>query len=436
MSMLFGSLAVSLNLINGITGQFSMGHAAFYLIGAYTSGKLTLTYFDRMDLAPSTWLLCVVLIAGVAAAAAGFLVGLPSLRLRGDYLAIVTLGFGEIARVIVINQDGGKTSFWGLDLGGAYAMSLQHYKLTEVAFVALLFIVTIAVARNLLKSAHGLSFLAVREDEVAAEATGVNTTRIKVTAFMIGAALAGMAGALFAHYNGPIGPDDFKMDVSFIIVTMVVIGGTGSITGAAIAGVGLKLLEEALRNLESIPAIGLIAYVLSIIAIVYAYKLLTSKKTLARAVESSAALTGLLVGVGVLGCVGILYGANLLWHSDFSIILKIAGSAMVLALFLGLVVGQHRKMATARFAVLVLSITAVSLLKIPIVMALSSIPPIYDNLKDTQYTPSDLRWALFAISLVIVMLIRPQGLFGHHEFSWDFVKKMLGKPYQKAEISA
>jgi branched-chain amino acid transport system permease protein len=435
LSLLFGALAVSLNLINGITGQFSMGHAAFYLIGAYTSGKLTQVFFERQPLAGAMWLLCMVVVAGVAAALAGFIVGLPSLRLRGDYLAIVTLGFGEIARVIVINQDGSKTSFGGLDLGGAYAMSLQHNKITEIAHVALLFIVTIAVARNLLKTGHGLAFLSVREDEIAAEATGVNTTRFKVTSFMLGAALAGMAGALFAHYNGTIAPDDFKMDVSFMIVTMVVIGGTGSITGAAVAGVGLKLLEEALRKLESIPAIGLIGMLLAIIIVVALYKVLAARKSMSATLESDP-IAFALIGMGLVGCIAAVYGDVLLWKSGFSIIIKIAGTIMIAALILGLAATRHRRIATARFGTLTTGIAAVIALKIPFTLALERVPLLYDNLKNTQYTPSDLRWALFAISLIIVMLVRPQGLFGHHEFSWDFVKKLLGKPHQETEVAA
>lgn len=273
LALLYGILAVSLNIINGITGQFSIGHAAFYMVGAYTAGKVTQPWAmaHYFPVPNWLWLVMMVVLGGAAAALAGFIVGLPSLRLKGDYLAIVTLGFGEIARIIVQNQDGGSQAIGHLDLGGAYTLFV-HVKMTEVAYVFLLFVIAVAVARNVLKTAHGLSFLSVREDELAASAVGVNTTRTKVTAFVLGAALAGMAGALFALFNNTVSPDDFKMDVSFLVVAMVVIGGTGSITGAALAAIGLKLFEEALRNFGSIPAISLFAYVLAIIIFIVVSK--------------------------------------------------------------------------------------------------------------------------------------------------------------------
>ena len=183
---LYVTLAVSLNLINGITGQFSIGHAAFYQVGAYTTGVLARNYFAAAHLPPGLWLLVMMVAGGIGAAIAGLIVGLPSLRLRGDYLAIVTLGFGQIISIVSKNQEG---------LGKAYGMNVTP-RFQYVWIVWLLAIVCIAVCRNLLKNVHGLSFLAVREDEIAGSAMGVNDMRVKVTAFLLGSAFAGAAGAL------------------------------------------------------------------------------------------------------------------------------------------------------------------------------------------------------------------------------------------------
>src|SRR5579862_2936681 len=218
---LYVTLAVSLNLINGITGQFSIGHAAFYQVGAYTAGLVSLKFFANAHLPPLVWLLVVMFAGAVTAALAGLVVGLPSLRLRGDYLAIVTLGFGQIINIIAKNQQ---------ILGKAYGMDISP-RIPSIFMVWLLAIFTIAICRNLLKNVHGLSFLAVREDEVAGAAMGVNVTRIKVTSFVLGSAFAGAAGALYAHAIGFISLTNFSMDVSFIMLTVVVLGGTRSITG-------------------------------------------------------------------------------------------------------------------------------------------------------------------------------------------------------------
>ncbi|MCH8275825.1 MAG: branched-chain amino acid ABC transporter permease, partial [Armatimonadetes bacterium] len=313
LGLLFAVLAVSLNLINGITGQFSIGHAAFYLIGAYTTARLTLSFFHVQPFQDGVWLLLMMVVGGVAAGIAGFIVGLPSLRLRGDYLAIVTLGFGEIARIIVINQQGGASAFWGLDLGGAFGL-IQIPRITTLGYVVLLLVFTVLVSRNLLKTSHGLTFLAVREDETAAEATGVNTTRTKVTAFVIGAALAGMAGALFAHFEGFIQPLHFDMTVSFIILTMVVIGGTGSITGAAVAGFSITLLQEGLRELGDIGAIDLIGYIIAAVLIIIALGVMRRRTSLLALPTVKKGLTV----VGLLACVLTILAAYRLWGLDVS----------------------------------------------------------------------------------------------------------------------
>jgi branched-chain amino acid transport system permease protein len=237
-------LAVSLNIVNGMTGQFSIGHAGFMAVGAYVAGVLSLAFkevalsFLPVAVSDQVFLMVVLLAGGTAAAACGFLVGLPSLRLRGDYLAIVTLGFGEIIRVIVQNTD-----MFGRALG--LSGIPQTSNLAMVGFWVFL---VVLVARRIAGSSHGRSLWAIREDEVAAEAMGVDTTGYKVRAFVVSAFFAGIAGALFAHFVPIINPGSFTFVKSMEIVVMVVLGGLGSTTGAIVAAVFLTLLPEALRS--------------------------------------------------------------------------------------------------------------------------------------------------------------------------------------------
>ncbi|MBV9128704.1 MAG: branched-chain amino acid ABC transporter permease [Verrucomicrobia bacterium] len=239
-------LAVSLNLINGYTGQFSLGHAGFMAIGAYVSAYLSTEYganFLRLfgghagALAIALLFLGVLILGGIAAAVAGLIVGVPSLRLKGDYLAIVTLGFGEIIRVIIQNTDA---------VGGARGYSgIANY--TTLFWTFALAAVTIYVVVSLIDSTYGRGFLTVRDDEIAAEAVGINTTRYKVVAFVLGAFFAGIAGGLYAHINNSINPQGFDFQVSILIVTMVILGGMGSTPGVVLAAVVLTLLPEFLR---------------------------------------------------------------------------------------------------------------------------------------------------------------------------------------------
>lgn len=276
-------MAVSLNLVNGFTGQFSIGHAGFQAVGAYGAAALTVyghkalfAGLPESGLFPSTmppvaqfWagapaLVISVLFSGLVTALVGYVVGLPSLRLRGDYLAIVTLGFGEIIRVIVINNE---------SLGGARTFSgtseVAIPQLTNFFWVYLAVILVIVVSRNLRFSVYGLSYLSVREDEVAAQAMGVDTTRVKVTAFVLSAFFAGVAGALYTHYDTSLNTTSFGFVRSFEFVTMVVLGGLGSITGAVLAAVLLTALPEVLRStLEVGPGLDqyrLVAYALLLI---------------------------------------------------------------------------------------------------------------------------------------------------------------------------
>ncbi len=245
-------LAVSLNLINGTTGQFSIGHAGFMAIGAYGSAYL------GVQLAPvlSSWLGVGALARGVTfnlalllgallAGLSGLCVGLPSLRLRGDYLAIVTLGFGEIIRILFNNAQflGAATGYFGDSPAG-----LPPY--TNLFWVFLWAVIIITAAWNITFAQTGRSLAAIREDEIAAEAMGTPTTRLKVLAFTLSAAGAGIAGGLFAHMQAGIRPEDFKFDKSIDMIVMIIVGGLGSVSGAALGGVFVAVSLELMRDLH------------------------------------------------------------------------------------------------------------------------------------------------------------------------------------------
>jgi branched-chain amino acid transport system permease protein len=238
-------LAVSLNVVNGFTGQFSLGHAGFMAVGAYTAAKVSLAlHGDGFGLPPALAdhaVFAVALSCGMATSAlAGLLVGMPSLRLRGDYLAIVTLGFGEIIRSIIVNSRflGQATGLQGLP------------RLTNVTWVGASVIATIVMARRLAISTQGRALFAIREDEVAAEAMGVDTTGYKVRAFVISATYAGLAGGLLVHVLQLATPNSFTFVQSMEAVVMVVLGGLGSITGSVVAACVLSFGRELLRDFQ------------------------------------------------------------------------------------------------------------------------------------------------------------------------------------------
>lgn len=239
-------LAVSLNLINGFTGQLSLGHAGFMAVGAYASVVFT----NKLD---QPFILA-LLAACAAAALAGFIIGVPTLRLKGDYLAIATLGFGEIIRVVLQNIEyvGGPSGIMGIS------------KLTTWPWLFGSCILTLIVITNLVNSSYGRAIVSVREDEVASELMGINITRYKVLAFVIGAMFAGLAGALYAHYFYIIKPDTFNFMKSFDILVMVVLGGLGSTTGAVIAAIFITTLTAAL---QSFPEVRMILYALILIIV-------------------------------------------------------------------------------------------------------------------------------------------------------------------------
>jgi branched-chain amino acid transport system permease protein len=240
-------LAVSLNLINGFTGQFSIGHAGFMAIGAYTSAYVTVAWGDRIrgvigflpEFARDGALLLIALFFGaLLAAIAGFFVGVPSLRLRGDYLAIVTLGFGEIIRVFILNIDavGGARGYSGIP------------KLANFFWIYAFAALTILVVSRTVNSSFGRTLIAIREDEIAAEAMGVDTTKSKVISFVISSALAGIGGGLFGHYLMYLHTNSFTFIKSIEIIIMIVIGGLGSITGSVLGAVLYIGLTEGLRE--------------------------------------------------------------------------------------------------------------------------------------------------------------------------------------------
>ncbi len=243
------TLAVSLNLVMGETGQFSLCHAAFMAVGAYTSalltGKALPALLPHLSWTGTSWasqlsFLPVLLVAGLIAAIAGLIVGGPSLRLRGDYLAMVTLGFGEIIRVLLQNTNA---------VGGARGMD-GILPATNLFWAVSTAVVTLYTIISLVRSTYGRGFLAVRDDEIAAAAMGIDTTRFKVTAFVIGAFFAGVAGALFAHAVEYISPEGFNFIRSFEIIVMVILGGLGRPVGVAIAAILITLLNEWLRDLS------------------------------------------------------------------------------------------------------------------------------------------------------------------------------------------
>lgn len=288
-------LAVSLNMVSGFTGQFSLGHAGFMAVGGYTAAAVTYyggasaLLWGSSALVPGlpSWtrspadfvgvlvtpadalFLGACLAGGIVAALAGLLVGLPTLRLRGDYLAIVTLGFGEIVRVLLqqskpllMTVQEVEATPWPerfVHLGGALGFTRLTY-FTSHFWVWFFVFMMLVVAVRLRYSTFGRSFLAIRENDIAAQAMGVPTTGYKVLAFVMGAFFAGIAGALFAHQVGTtLNPGEMGFLKSIDILIMVVLGGLGSISGSVLAAAVLTILPEALRSL-SVGGVNLAEY--------------------------------------------------------------------------------------------------------------------------------------------------------------------------------
>lgn len=238
-------LAVSQNLITGFTGQLAIGHAGFMAIGAYMSALVTVKLGGH--------LVAGLIFGALVAAAAGIMIGIPTLRLRGDYLAIATLGLGEIVRIFFLNLD---------YMGGA--TGIQVSKTINWTWAFWLMALSVIVIKNFINSSHGRACISVRENEIAAEAMGINTTKYKVMAFAIGAMFAGLAGGIYANYMYFIQPGTFSFLKSFEILVMVVLGGLGSITGC-ILGAGIFTIGSAL--LADYPEMRMVIIAVLLIAI-------------------------------------------------------------------------------------------------------------------------------------------------------------------------
>ena len=235
-------LAVSLNLVVGFLGELSLGHAGFMCVGAYLGAKTALALTAAMG--PGNELLVLViclLVGGVAAAACGVIIGLPALRLRGDYLAIVTLAFGEIVRSLFENLP---DELFGGSLG-QQSVRYDRYQLFIIGFV--LVILTLAVIQNLIRSKHGRAVTSIHDSEIAARACGINVTKYKLLVFTVSAFFAGIAGVLFSFTQNKVQPTTFDYNYSIEILVMVVLGGMGSLHGSLIAAVLITYLNEQLQ---------------------------------------------------------------------------------------------------------------------------------------------------------------------------------------------
>ncbi len=275
-------LAVSLNLVNGYTGQFSLGHAGFMSIGAYLSAAVSLFLGPKLlgedggtNLQQGGMFLLALLAGGLSAALAGLLVGVPSLRLKGDYLALVTLGFGEIIRVIFQNVDA---------LGGALGLNgIPPY--TTIFWVIAVGSLTVFVVLCLVRSTYGRGFIATHDDEIASEAVGLNTTHYKIVAFVVGAFFAGVAGGLYGHFKMTITPTGFDFTKSIEIVVMVILGGMGNTLGVILAAILLTLLPEVLRPVAEYRMV-IYSFLLIVLMLVRPQGLFNFKRPVSRKVTS------------------------------------------------------------------------------------------------------------------------------------------------------
>lgn len=257
-------LAVSLNMSTGYLGQLPLGHAGFMAVGAYAAGIfMKATPAAELlkagnDAAVVPYIVIAIVISAVVAGIFGLLIGIPALRLRGDYLAITTLGFGEIIRVILTNID----SVLGFDFtyGAAGLKRIPKYAGFDLVFICV--VLACVVIHMIMKSRHGRAILSIRENEIASESVGVPTTYYKTLAFVVSAMLAGVAGCLYAGYLGSLYPSTFKFMKSIEILVMVVLGGMGSMLGSVISASVLTVLPEALRSVEDL---RMVAYSLALV---------------------------------------------------------------------------------------------------------------------------------------------------------------------------
>ena len=243
-------LTVSLNIATGYLGQLPLGHAGFMAVGAYTGGifmkstPLAALLKEGNYFAALPYIIIALLLAGIVAGIFGLIIGIPALRLKGDYLAIITLGFGEIIRVILTNID----SVLGFKFTYGAAGLKQVPKVSNFTLVFVCVALTCLVIHMVMKSRHGRAILSIRENQIAAESCGINTTYYKVMAFVMSAFFAGVAGCLYAGYLGSLFPSTFKFMKSIEILVMVVLGGMGSMLGSVLAATVLTVVSELLRS--------------------------------------------------------------------------------------------------------------------------------------------------------------------------------------------
>lgn len=248
-------LAVSLNVATGYLGQLPLGHAGFMAVGGYAAGiflkAVPMPNLDKLpegtsaaaaQLQHSAYIVLALLLAGVVAAIFGIIIGVPALRLKGDYLAIITLGFGEIIRVVLLNID----SVLGFDFTYGASGLKRIPKVATVSNVFICVVITCVVIHMVMKSRHGRAILSIRENEIAAESCGIQTTYYKVMAFTFSAFFAGVAGALYATYVGILQPNTFGFMKSIEILVMVVLGGMGSMLGSILSATVLTALPQVL----------------------------------------------------------------------------------------------------------------------------------------------------------------------------------------------
>ena len=243
-------LATSLNIATGYLGQLPLGHAGFMAVGAYTGGILMKSLpVDKLVAAGDTmgalpYILLAIFCSAIVAGLFGLLIGIPALRLRGDYLAIITLGFGEIIRVVLTNID--SVLGFKFTYGSAGLKRIPKFSTFTLVFICV--VVCCTLIHMMMKSRHGRAVLSIRDNEIAAESVGINTTYYKTMAFVFSAMLAGVAGCLYAGYLGSLVPSTFKFMKSIEILVMVVLGGMGSMIGSVLSATVLTILPELLRS--------------------------------------------------------------------------------------------------------------------------------------------------------------------------------------------
>ena len=234
-------LAVSLSMVVGFLGELSLGHAGFMCVGAYLGGKTAVILEPVLGEYPT--LLVSLIVGGIVAALFGVIIGLPALRLRGDYLAIVTLAFGEIVRSVFMNSS--SESF-----GGSLGLNTPRFDKNTLFVIALVLVLAcLAVTQNLIRSKHGRAITSIRDNEIAAKATGINVTKYKLIVFTVSSFFAGIAGVLYSYSNFTVQSSKFSYTYSIEILVMVVLGGMGSINGSIIAATLITFLDVKLQTI-------------------------------------------------------------------------------------------------------------------------------------------------------------------------------------------